>query len=105
MVSDNDQVSPAEKLEKMFNKYGLDLENVSKKNKDPITVEKVFRIFEGEHNSMRSQDLITEAVRWVKKICEKNYIKEYDSKSSPPKAISRSCKKRNLGDIVDAEEP
>jgi hypothetical protein len=49
MVSDKDTISPPKKLKKMYENYGK-----NSKLESDTTVEKTFRLFEGEHNSMRS---------------------------------------------------
>jgi hypothetical protein len=54
MVSENDVISPPEKLRKMFSKYGKKVETQTKDSSEPVVVEKIFRLFDGEHNSMRS---------------------------------------------------
>lgn len=45
-------------------------------------VEKIFRLFDGEHNSCRPLEVVTEAVRWLKQIYEKNFMKQFDEKLS-----------------------
>ena len=83
MVSDKDTISPPNKLKKMFQKYGKHVE------KNGSKVEKVFRLFEGEHNSMRHYNLLQETSKWLKKFYESSYQKDFDEQLSdtPKKSV------------------
>lgn len=65
MVSEDDTISPPEKLRGMFERYGSFhmKENKILPRDKQVHIEKTFRLFEGEHNSSRPLDVIIEAVR------------------------------------------